>query len=346
MDKVKAESAFSAGRLPFGLPAVNKNKEVGNANYLWISYFYAYLNEKGRAGFVMAASATDSQSKDKDIRKQLVETGHVDVMISVGNNFFYTKSLPCTLWFFNKGKTDSLRDKVLFIDARNYYTVVDRNLNEWSEWQLRNLTAIVWLYRGETERYRALMTAYRRSLAACAWATGERKLSDKGALLPLPVSGQEQKEDTLFTLPQDAAFESCLDSLQNFLAAQQELSRKAADTAKRADKKQAASLWAERLAEVENAVLIAQEALWLHTKFGDGEYADIPGLCRVADRKEIEEKNFSLTPGAYVGVPPAEDDGVDFARRMTEIHAELVRLQAESNALMEIISKNWKEMGI
>ena len=75
-------------------------------------------------------------------------------------------------------------------------------------------------------------------------------------------------------------------------------------------------------------------------------YADIPGLCYVADRKEIAEKNFSLTPGAYVGVPPAEDDGVDFAQRMNEIHAELVRLQAESNALMETISKNWKEMGI
>lgn len=142
VDKVKSESAQSAGRLPFGLPSVNKNKEVGNANYLWISYFYAYLNEQGRAGFVMASSATDSQGKDKDIREQLVKTGHVDVMISVGNNFFYTKSLPCSLWFFDKGKKEELRDKVLFIDARNYYTVVDRTLNEWSEWQLKNLNAI------------------------------------------------------------------------------------------------------------------------------------------------------------------------------------------------------------
>ena len=77
VDKVKAESAQSAGRLPFGLPSVNKNKEVGNANYLWISYFYAYLNERGRAGFVMASSATDSQSKDKGHPEQLVKTGHV-----------------------------------------------------------------------------------------------------------------------------------------------------------------------------------------------------------------------------------------------------------------------------
>ena len=87
--------------------------------------------------------------RDNDIREKLIKTGHVDVMISVGNNFFYTKSLPCILWFFDKGKAEKLKDKGLFIDARNYYTVVDRTLNEWSEWQLKNQNAIVWLYRGE-----------------------------------------------------------------------------------------------------------------------------------------------------------------------------------------------------
>lgn len=160
MDKVNSESAQSAGRLPFGLPSVNAKKEFGNANYLWISYFYSYLNEHGRAGFVMASSATESSGKDHDIRQKLVETGHVDVMVSVGNNFFYTKSLPCSLWFFDKGKREELRDKVLFLDARNYYTVVDRTLNEWSDWQLKNLNAIVWLYRGEREKYVDLINEY------------------------------------------------------------------------------------------------------------------------------------------------------------------------------------------
>ena len=164
VDKVNAESAQSAGRLPFGLPGINKNKEFGNANYLWISYFYSYLNETGRAGFVMASSATDSANKDRDIRQKLVETGHVDVMVSVGNNFFYTKSLPCSLWFFDKGKKADLQDKVLFLDARNYYTVVDRTLNEWSEWQLKNLNAIVWLYRGESDKYKALLAEYHQAL--------------------------------------------------------------------------------------------------------------------------------------------------------------------------------------
>lgn len=179
VDKVKAESAQNAGRLPFGLPAVNDAGEISNANYLWISYFYAYLNEHGRAGFVMASSATDSQRKDKDIREALVNTGHVDVMISVGNNFFYTKSLPCTLWFFDKGKPENLLDKVLFIDARNYYTVVDRTLNEWSEWQLKNLAAIVWLYRGETDKYKALLQEYHAVLGSDSFEDSKKKLEEQ-----------------------------------------------------------------------------------------------------------------------------------------------------------------------
>lgn len=113
----------------------------------------------------MASSATDSAGRDRDIRQQLVDTGCVDVIISVANNFFYTLSLPCTLWSFNKAKADNLRDKVLFIDARNYYTVVDRTLNEWSEWQLRNLQAIVHLYRGERAKYLRLIDDYRNAIA-------------------------------------------------------------------------------------------------------------------------------------------------------------------------------------
>ncbi len=112
----------------------------------------------------MASSATDSQGKDKDIRQALVETGHVDVMVSVGNNFFYTKSLPCSLWFFDKGKKPAIQDKILFIDARNYYNVVDRTLNEWTEWQIKNLNAIVWLYCGEMDKYSALLDEYRDAL--------------------------------------------------------------------------------------------------------------------------------------------------------------------------------------
>lgn len=310
VDKVKAESAQSAGRLPFGMPAVNKSKEVGNANYLWISYFYSYLNERGRAGFVMASSATDSQSKDKDIREKLVKTGHVDVMISVGNNFFYTKSLPCSLWFFDKGKKEALRNTVLFLDARSYYTVVDRTLNEWSEWQLKNLNAIVWLYRGEVDKYQELLSEYRQEL---------------GNQLSFSERAEQLETD-----------------LQNARAEAKEKVARAA----RKDKKRIEAEYQDTIQALEQKLTVAKEALWLTEKFGDGVYQDVPGLCRAATLEEIETKGFSLTPGAYVGVPPAEDDGVDFHERMTEIHRELRELQAESDRLMETISKNWEEMGL
>ncbi len=309
VDKVKAESCENAKRLPFGIPGINKNKEVGNGNYLWISYFYSYLNENGRAGFVMASSATDSQGKDKDIREKLVKTGHVDAMISVGNNFFYTKSLPCSLWFFDKGKSEAIKDKVLFIDARNYYTVVDRTLNEWSEWQLKNLNAIVWLYRGETEKYTALLDEYRAVLG-------------------------------------NGSFEDILHQLKDELKDLQKHAKLEVDNAGRTDKKRIQAEYDKMIAKKSEEITVAKEAVWLYEKFGDGVYADVLGLCKVADITEIEAKGWSLTPGAYVGVAPVEDDGVDFEERMAEIHRELLSLQAESNDLMDIISQNIKELGI
>ena len=309
VDKVKAESAQNAGRLPFGLPGINKENEFSNANYLWISYFYAYLNEHGRAGFVMASSATDSQGKDKDIREKLVKTGHVDVMISVGNNFFYTKSLPCSLWFFNRGKPENLQDKVLFIDARNYYTVVDRTLNEWSEWQLKNLAAIVWLYRGETEKYAALLQEYHAVLGYAPFADTVAKL-----------------EEQIKALRAEA--------------------KAAVEGAAKKDKKSVQTQYDGQTAALEETLTTAKDACWLYEKFGDGIYADVLGLCKLADRAEIESKGWSLTPGAYVGVAPVEDDGVDFYARMKEIHEELKILQAQSNELMATITKNMEEMGI
>lgn len=310
VDKVKAESCQNAGRLPFGMPGVNAKKEIGNGNYLWISYFYSYLNEHGRAGFVMASSATDSQSKDKDIRQKLIETGHVDVMISVSNNFFYTKSLPCTLWFLDKGKSEDIKDKVLFIDARNYYTVVDRTLNEWSEWQMKNLNAIVWLYRGEIEKYKELLGEYRQVLG------------------------------------EDVSFEEAQTKLKAELKNLQKNAKLELEKAERGDKKRIQAEQDELIAAKTEKLNIAKEAVWLYEKFGDGVYADILGLCKLASREEIKEKGYSLTPGAYVGVAPVEDDGVNFEERMAEIHRELLSLQAESNDLMDTISKNMKEMGL
>ena len=298
VDKVKAESASAAGRLPFGLPGVNaKTKEIGNANYLWISYFYAYLNDHGRAGFVMASSATDSANKDRDIREKLVNTGDVDVMVSVGNNFFYTLSLPCSLWFFDRNKNTEIRDKVLFIDARNYYTVIDRTLNEWTEWQLRNLQAIVHLYRGEKEKYQQLLSDYKAVLG-----------------------------DTTVASAQEA------------------LDKQKVAAALRKDKKRIEAEQNDLIADLEDTLETARQFEWLTEKFGDGEYKDVLGLCKIATIQEIEEKNYSLTPGAYVGVAEQEDDGVDFHERMNEIHSELAKLNQEANVLMDEIQKAWEEL--
>ena len=307
VDKVKAESASAAGRLPFGLPGVNaKTKEIGNANYLWISYFYAYLNDHGRAGFVMASSATDSANKDRDIREKLVLTGDVDVMVSVGNNFFYTLSLPCSLWFFDKAKRLENKNRVLFIDARNYYTVVDRTLNEWTEWQLKNLQAIVHLYRGETEKYRQLVAEYHDAL--------------DGRTL-------QQCEEELVAIKQAAK-----DAVAN---------------AVRKEKKRVEREQNESIAEAEAMLETARQREWLTSKFGlDGEYQDLLGLCKIATLSEIEEKNYSLTPGAYVGVAEVEDDGVDFHERMNEIHSELASLNQEANVLMSEIMKEWETQNI
>ena len=312
VDKVKAEPCENARRLPFGMPSVNDKKEVSNANYLWISYFYSYLNETGRAGFVMAASATDSQNKDKDIREKLIKTGHMDVVISVANKFFYTskKSLPCSLWFMNKGKNENIKDKVLFIDARNYYTMVDKTWNEWSEWQMKNLNAIVWLYRGETDKYAALIDEYRNTLG-CTLSFEEL----------ICIINDELKE-----LKRRAKIE--------------------VDNAGRKDKKRIQAEYDDMIASKNEELTIAKEANWLYEKFGEGEYQDVLGLCKIATISEIEEKNWSLTPGVYVGVAPVEDDGVNFEERMAEIHRELLYLQKESNNLMNTISKNMKEMGL
>lgn len=331
VDGVKEATVSGSPRLPFGLPSVNKDKQISNANYLWIQYFYSYLNETGRAGFVMASSATDSQSKDKQIREQLVKTGHVDCIISVANNFFYTLSLPCTLWFFDKNKREENLDKILFIDARNYYTVVEKTLNEWNEWQMRNLNAIVWLYRGETERYKELISSYRM------WLNDFYLRYDNAALHPAEQSWAAYRDGIQATL-------------DNFKANLKDLEAKMKATRKRNEKAELKELVEEtkqQVTDVAEALEVINQAIWLIDKFGEeGTYRDVPGLCRIADIAEVEAKNFSLTPGAYTGAEEVASDDVDFTARMKEIHAELEVLQNKSAEIFASIKSNesllWK----
>ena len=160
VDLVDAERIKGDPRLPFGLPGVNKQKKVGNGNYLWISYFWRYLSPNGRAGFVMSAQASSAGHGEKEVRQKIVETGDVDVMISIRSNFFYTRTVPCELWHFDRSKPPEYRDKVLMLDARNVYRKVTRKIYDFSPEQMHNLAAIVWLYRGQQKRFLGLVKDY------------------------------------------------------------------------------------------------------------------------------------------------------------------------------------------
>ncbi len=133
-------------RLKFGLP---KND---NANYLWIQYFYSYLNHKGKAGFVMASSAADAGATEKKIKEKLINTGHIEAIVSISNNFFYTKSLPCHVWFFNKQNKN--KNEIMMINARNIYRKVNQTINDFSPDQQEGLSTIIKSFRGEKVNFR------------------------------------------------------------------------------------------------------------------------------------------------------------------------------------------------
>jgi type I restriction enzyme M protein len=225
VDKVDAEKVKDDRRLPFGLPGVNKEKKVSNGNYLWISYFWSYLNKQGRSGFVMSSQASSAGHGEADVRRKIVETGDVDVMISIRSNFFYTRTVPCELWHFDKGKPAERRDKVLMIDARNIYRKVTRKIYDFSPEQLANLTAIVWLYRGQSDRFIALVQQHLERTLAEAAAIVEKAAAFRkgyGALVnaAAPFLQTLPKESPLRELvkERDDASQSCFATLDKWTA--------------------------------------------------------------------------------------------------------------------------------
>ena len=182
VDEVDAEKVRNDPRLPFGLPGVNQAGKVSNGNYLWISYFHSYLSARGRAGFVMSSQASSAGRDEAKVRQELVETGDVDVMVAIRGNFFYTRTVPCELWFFDKAKAQAHRDHVLMLDARNVYRKVTRKIYDFSPEQLANLTSIVWLYRGQQCRFLALVREHLQSSIQAALASRAPLREAHGAL--------------------------------------------------------------------------------------------------------------------------------------------------------------------
>ncbi|MGF6664086.1 type I restriction enzyme M protein [Paraburkholderia atlantica] len=202
VDMVDADRVKDDRRLPFGLPGVNKQKKVSNGNYLWISYFHSYLGDKGRAGFVMSSQASSAGHGEAEVRRKLVETGDVDVMIAVRSNFFYTRTVPCELWHFDRTKPADRRDFVLMLDARAIYRKVTRKIYDFSAEQLANLTAIVWLYRGQKERFLGLVKDYfmrlTRECATVSTALATFELALTSCRTPIATFGEAiQNLDTL-----------------------------------------------------------------------------------------------------------------------------------------------------
>ena len=428
VDGVDSEKIKGDPRLPFGIPGINnKTKAVSNGNYLWIQYFHEYLNETGRAGFVMASSASDAGHGDKAVRKELVKTGHVDAMIAIGNNFFYTRGLPCGVWFFDKDKPEDRKDKILMLDARNIYSriVGTSNKNEFSEEQLKNLTAITWLYRGENERYLKLVDDYiNEYVSKCmsinnklnnfknninklllqlnkfrndiennySESEAHKSFCDDIAILENDIKLYKEDKEKLFKNINEYEkyiSESKLENYSNIKVANQlqknhyskfeqnakdikvliktidHVYKKINSFIDKAEKELNAKIskdWATKevrenrkslernkkdiIVFLKDIKYIYSQVNWLQSKFVDGEFEDIPGLCKVVDIDEVEANDWSLTPGRYVGVAQSVDEDFDFEGRLKEIHMELDCLNDEAFELAKVIKSNFEELGI
>ena len=414
VDEVDAEKVKGDKRLPFGLPGVNKSKKVSNANYLWLQYFYSYLNENGRAGAVMSSQASSAGRDEEKVRQKMVESGAVDVVIDIRSNFFYTRTVPCQLWFFDRAKErdEARHGQVLMLDARNIYRKVTRAIYDFSPEQQKNIAAIVWLYRGQPERFLSLIESYLAKALTEGKATADtlsafvENLSELIDLIkpfatearapdPLAetrkelalqttlsarveafrdeVNAQVVKWDEMGTAPRDNAAlyaaredlhdmaERCRDLiLQIDLAAK--FAGQAIDISVKELDAQESDLWTNTdinraRKALENARTSAVEALrrtryfvlqgdWLQERFPQAELRDVQGLVKVVTQTEIEEYDWSLTPGRYVGVAPEEDEDFDFEETLRSIHIDLDGLNEEAIKLAMQISRNFKELGL
>ena len=386
VDDVDAEKIKNDPRLPFGLPGVNKKGSVSNGNYLWISYFCSYLNDTGSAGFVMSSQASSAGGQEAEVRRKLVETGHVGAMVAIRSNFFYTRTVPCELWFLNKNKPAHMKDKVLMLDARNVYTKVTRKVFDFSPEQLANLTSIVWLYRGQQDRYLELVESYlQRTLddALSAKTPMDEFIACIDTLMGKLEEVDEETKKAFKILESDIkVFESTIeteseiwkstakDNTGLFVAAEklEPIAETSRDLIKQIDQlnkfveKQAKESREKGLnklikdmedqrkitvEKLKTVRYIFKQAHWLQERFPDAELCDIEGLVKLVDIEEIKANDWSLTPGRYVGVAPeVEDDDFDFEETLRDIHIELKGLNEEASLLAAQIQKNFEDLGI
>lgn len=327
LDRVKGQQRFNE----YGIPqnktksTAKKGKEkdvntVPNANYLWINLFATSLKPTGRAALVMANSASDARNSEADIRRNLVKNGVIDCMLTLPKNMFYTVTLPATLWFFDKSRAGS-EHKVLFIDARNIFRQIDRAHREFTEEQIQNMATIVRLYRGENERLTELLEKYK---------TQAESLNHDLYDLEITMNELKEKLEQL-----DFAEKSSPANQKNQKNQKNQSSRQL-----EAAEKQYKDLHDKQL-------YYEVQIQWLTERFPNGVYEDVTGLCKAATLAEVEEQDWSLNPGRYVGVV-IEEDGLteeEFLEEMKERHLKLNSLNIKARGFENLIEQNLKLMG-
>ena len=373
--KVEGDRRFNT----YGIPrnkgdAKAKDKgavTVPNANYLWINLFATSLKPKGRAALVMANSASDARNSEAEIRKTLIENNLISGMLTLPSNMFYTVTLPATLWFFDKAKVD---DKILFIDARNIFTQIDRAHREFSEEQILDIAVISRLRRDQREAFIELVDRYfekgfaniegnrprlaevTKKITSFLKSHGADHLPDFSPLIKelakLQSAYAKYGESTNKAEPDKAnkAQRKLAESVAPIFAAFRELLKETDKLVRHIEKdldrdKELKTIKAdlERLhGEAKDTEYFFDHVGWLQERFPEAKYEDVTGLCKLASLDEVKEQEYSLNPGRYVGVVIEEDGKTEeeFSAEMLALNAELERLNVEARDLEKVIGKN------
>ena len=382
LSKVEADRRFNT----YGIPR-NKTKAkakdkgsitVPNANYLWINLFATSLKKKGRAALVMANSASDARHSEADIRKTLIDKNLIYAMLTLPSNMFYTVTLPATLWFFDKDKQDN---KILFIDARNIFTQIDRAHREFTEEQIQNIAIISRLHRGNRQAFVELVDGYynkgfarlmesRPNLEAVSKKVIGFLKENNGKDIPdfAPVlkdadklikaySEYQKNVDITAVDKANKAQRKLAETIAPFFALLHELLKEVDKKVRhiekdvgnghaRSDLKSLKAELEELHKEIKATEYFFSHIAWLHERFPEAKYEDVTGLCKLADLNEVKEQEYSLNPGRYVGVVIEEDGKTEeeFIEEMLALNDELNKLNKEASALESVINHNIRQI--
>jgi len=368
--KVEQDRRFNT----YGLPRnKTKNKSKGeetcpNANYLWINLFATSLKKTGRAGLVMANSASDARHSEADIRQKLIESNLIYCMLTLPSNMFYTVTLPATLWFFDKAKTDT---RILFIDVRNIFTQIDRAHREFSAEQIQNIAVISRLHRDDRQAFVDLVHTYfekgfeklianRDNLKTVSEKVTkllkEYGIKDVPDFPPLIASGktligawekcEPHSDITIENKSQKAMAEKTLPFFVKLHELLKIVDRDVRTIEKDNNRAKDIRLLKTELEELHREVKDTEYFFthihWLQERFPDAQHEDVTGLCKLATLDEVKEQEYSLNPGRYVGVVIEEDGKTEeeFIAEIVGLNDELDALNKDARKLENVIAKN------